>query len=425
MAWRIVARGWSKKVSGAVCRVAIAENGSVTIRLSPMLLAEAGLKIGDPIEVALGDGEHLGWMRLVQAPETGTTYRIGPNGGQRDAKPGPHTGKLQFMPPVADRVVPSQTSAVARWQISDGALLIVRDEVLVRSMERPTDRRADFWPNAHRRPDAPEHPYHGGEAAALAREEVVPVDGGRQEIVEQPPPPEPEAGADDEAPLQYTGVYAHLAYIPEPSPAEVEAGVDSDVKLLAELGHAAIVSGLDPDLMGIVKRPEKPNPPPPWSRPADVVPLAREEAPTVRVEGAYGKLTADETERFVQAAAAGADDGRLVKITHHFYNRKAIAGIKRILADRIERARQHLAEKKGTPKPPAAPVEREPVVETTPETWRELRQIAMAAKAAGCVMERVNVAEGPDRMKLNGDEMTPEECLEKVRVIVEEWEAVA
>lgn len=63
---------------------------------------------------------------------------------------------------------------------------------------------------------------------------------------------------------------------------------------------------------------------------------------------------------------------------------------------------------------------------TTPETWKALREIMHAVKAAGATMTRINVpSPGRDRMKLNGEEMTPEECLDKARVIVKEWEAAA
>lgn len=136
----------------------------------------------------------------------------------------------------------------------------------------------------------------------------------------------------------------------------------------------------------------------------------------------YGKMTPRQTEQFVQAAAGGAEDRTLILISGYSISRKELAVAKAVLADRIAIAKAALGSKNIIPD--FIPSQ-EPSAETTPETWRQLRQIAMQVKATGSKMERVNVSDGPDRMCLNGEEMTPEECLTRARAIVEEWEAAA
>lgn len=404
MGWKVLIPHAGSRPRTDACRVAIDAAGTMTIRASSELLSKAGLALGDPVEVSLGTDDNAGWVRLMKAV-SGGGWMLSVNGRPTKNPAGIATLKISFTPAHESRFTDTMPSHPVECVITDGKYLDVcwvdgPAVAPLQAQEKISKIRHPAKVDAMIRESANPHAEELPETEDAGHE--PPDIGGDTSPIEtaEPLPPQLVEQLNTAGRAEFAGDNVRAA-----------AGPTGDRSFDASLGR--------------IRRADPPNPPPPWSPSAEVVPITKpaiareEEHAAPAIEGAYGKLTADETERFVQAAAAGANDARLVKITHHFYNRKAIAGIRRVLAARIWLAQEHLAEKKANPKV------QEPIAETTPETWRELRQIALRVKGAGGVMERVNVAEGPDRMKLNGEEMTPDECLRKANVLVDEWEAVA
>lgn len=392
MGWKVLIPHAGSRPRTDACRVAIDAAGTMTIRASSELLSKAGLALGDPVEVSLGTDDNAGWVRLMKAVSGG--WMLSVNGRPTKNPAGIATLKISFTPAHESRFTDTMPSHPVECVITEGKYLDVcwlggpavpaKRQTSAEVLELQADFQAAQAPIEKA---GPEHPDIGGDALPIETAEPLPAPSELRERLSSAPRAE------------YTGANVRPATTPT-----------GDRALDASLGR--------------IRRADPPNPPPPWSPPAEVVPITKplaqqEDAEPLHIGGAYGLMTAKETEQFVQAAANGADDRKLIVASGHSYPRKRLAAVRIALHGRIEAVKRAKRNRLGD----AEIIE--PASETTPETWRELRQIALRVKGAGGVMERVNVAEGPDRMKLNGEEMTPEECLRKANVLVDEWEAVA
>lgn len=381
MSWKTLVPHANTKASGLECRMAISDAGRVTLRASAQVFAEAGIAMGDRVVVALGEGEDAGWLRLSKSDRG---WKVGSNAS------GPEQGatyKITFTP-QRGLFPEARKSYEVRWQIFEAGFLdicwgpkIAASVAVIRKTTQPSIAPAEDVFAEPRSMEQIEQPIvpppdifsMGSFGGRKPRKEVVPV-GTAKPLGAQPPSPEPAAGAD---PTSTT----FTTECPKCGSPNMESNYGG------ERGEAG------PFLRCLTCA---------WD----------EEEEDAQVE-VLAELT-------MAVAGVAVDQERAEQAPPPQPNPK------------IPPIRQP-----RNPPPPwgagvldgASPVAKhsdEYLPLTTPETWKALRQIMHDVKAAGATMTRVNVPmPGRDRMKLNGEEMTPEECLEKAREIVAKWEAAA